>query len=113
MELIALDDETGRLLLANDPSFKSVRVSATTSSENVSALCHSTHIERLDVDLQVFRPSYQRLINGDIENLSGTVLGQFSEWLERTCTLNDLHTVWYGAHVATSNWWSSGALSCA
>jgi hypothetical protein len=74
--MLLLDDETGRRLLVNDPAVKFVRLSDTTSEQNVSALCHSTHIEHLDIDMQVFQ--------------TDTALNQVLKWLEATSTLSHL-----------------------
>jgi hypothetical protein len=95
-----LDDETGRRLLANDPAVQKVSISSTATDKNLAALCHSTHVEHLYIDMQAFHPLYQSLLNGDIENLSGTALGQVLEWLQQHMSvLTYVQMGGFGPHV--------------
>jgi hypothetical protein len=67
------DDDTQRRLGFNDPTLTGFRVPRD-SLERVPALCRSTHIQSLIIEFEVFLPTYQRFVNGEIDDFSRTYL---------------------------------------
>jgi hypothetical protein len=80
------DDDTQRRLRFNDPTLTGVRLPRD-SLERVPALCRSTRIECLIIELEVFLPTYQRFVNGEIDDFSRTSLDLLLEWLGRISAL--------------------------